>query len=112
MATDDRREIIVVLTNLPDRAAATELATLLIEHCHAACVNILAECTSVYRWEGEVRVTTEVPLLIKTTLSEYARLEAKIRAHHPYELPEILSIPVSAGLPAYLDWVHKQSAVG
>ena len=108
---DSRSDLIIVLTNLPDRTSATKLAALLIEHRHAACVNILGECTSVYRWNGEVNMATEVPLLIKTTLSEYARLEEKIRDNHPYEVPEILGIPVAKGLPAYLDWVNTESAV-
>ena len=107
--TVDDRDIVIVLTNLPDRAAATRLAALLVEHRHAACVNILAECTSVYRWEGEIRMTTEVPLLIKTSAAAYPRLEERIRANHPYELPEILNIPVAGGLPAYLDWVATES---
>jgi len=111
MGVDTRSDLIIVLTNLPDRTSATKLAALLIEHRHAACVNILAECTSVYRWNGEVNMATEVPLLIKTTLSEYARLEEKIRDNHPYEVPEILGIPVAKGLPAYLDWVNTESAV-
>jgi periplasmic divalent cation tolerance protein len=106
------RDIIIVLTNLPDRAAATKLATLLVEQRHAACVNILAECTSVYRWDGQIRVATEVPLLIKTASSSYSRLEEKIRAHHPYELPEIVSLPAGSGLPAYLDWVATESGAG
>lgn len=110
--TVDDRNIVIVLTNLPDRAAATRLAALLVEQRHAACVNILAECTSVYRWEGEVRTAAEVPLLIKTTSAAYPRLEEKIRANHPYELPEIVNIPVGAGLPAYLDWVATESGAG
>ncbi len=108
----DNRDIVIVLTNLPDRAAASRLATLLVEHGHAACVDILAECTSVYRWKGEIEMATEVPLLIKTTSSAYPRLEEKIRANHPYELPEIVSIPVGNGLPEYLNWVAAESASG
>jgi len=107
----DNRDTIIVLTNLPDKASATRLASLLVERRHAACVNILAECTSVYRWEGRVRTATEVPMLIKTSLSAYSRLEEEILANHPYELPEIVSVPLGAGLPAYLDWVATQSAV-
>jgi periplasmic divalent cation tolerance protein len=108
----DNRNLIIVLTNLPDRQAATRLATLLIEQRHAACVNVLAECTSVYRWEGSIRMATEVPLLIKTSSSAYPQLEEIIRANHPYELPEILSIPVGGGSLAYLDWVATESAAG
>ena len=108
----DNCDIVIVLTNLPDRAAATRLASLLIEHRHAAFVNILAECTSVYRWEGKIRMGTEVPLLIKTSSTAYRHLEETVRANHPYELPEILSVPVDAGLPAYLDWVATESTAG
>jgi periplasmic divalent cation tolerance protein len=107
----EERDIVIVLTNLPDSAAATALAQALIEQRLAACVNVLAECKSIYRWEGEIRNTIEVPLLIKTSCDSYAALEEKIRAHHPYELPEILCIPAS-GLPAYLEWVRTQSATG
>ena len=107
----DNRDTIVVLTSVPDRATATRLATLLVERRHAACVNILAECTSVYRWEGGVKTATEVPMLIKTSLSAYSRLEEEILANHPYELPEIIGVPLAAGLPAYLDWVATESVV-
>ena len=108
MATDNHN-VVIVLTNLPDRAAATRLAALLVEHRHAACVNILAECQSIYRWEGKIEAATEVPLLIKTTRSAYPRLEEVIRANHPYQLPEIVSVSAGNGLPAYLDWVAAES---
>jgi periplasmic divalent cation tolerance protein len=107
----DNRDTIIVLTNLPDKASATRLASLLVERRHAACVNILAECTSVYRWEGRVKTSTEVPMLIKTSLSAYSRLEEEILANHPYELPEIVGVPLAAGLPAYLEWVATESVV-
>ena len=109
--TVDNPDIVIVLTNLPDRAAATRLAALLVEHRHAACVNILAECTSVYRWEGKIRMATEVPLLIKTSSSAYPLLDERILANHPYALPEIVSVPLVAGLPAYLEWVAAESGV-
>jgi periplasmic divalent cation tolerance protein len=105
----DNRNVVIVLTNLPDRAAATRLAALLVENRHAACVNILADCQSIYRWEGKVETATEVPMLIKTTRSAYPRLEEVIRANHPYRLPEIVSVPAGNGLPAYLDWVAAES---
>ena len=109
MAVNERNSIIV-MTSLPDRASATRLANLLIERRHAACVNILAECTSVYRWEGKVETATEVPMLIKTSLPAYSRLEAEILANHPYELPEIVGVTVATGLPSYLNWVVTESA--
>lgn len=108
--TINSREMILVLTNLPEAAVAKRLADALIIGRLAACVNILAGCTSVYRWEGSIKSSTEVPMLIKTTRSAYARVEQEILAHHPYELPEIISVPVTAGLSAYLDWVAAETA--
>jgi periplasmic divalent cation tolerance protein len=102
-------ESLLVFTNLPDRGSAEKLAALLIERRLAACVNILAPCASVYRWQGEIRHGEEHPLLIKTVTSRYADLEAAIRAAHPYELPEIIAVPVVHGLPAYLDWVESET---
>jgi len=103
---------LLVLTNLPDRASAEKLATLLIEQRLAACVNVLAPCGSVYRWQGEIRHDEEHPLLIKTAQDRYAELEAAIRANHPYELPEIIAVPVVHGLPAYLGWVLSETRAG
>lgn len=105
----DEHDIVIVMTNLPDRASASRLATLLVEQRHAACVNILAECTSVYRWQGKIETATEVPLLVKTSVAAYSRVEDIIRANHPYELPEIVGIPVGHGLSFYLEWVSAQA---
>jgi periplasmic divalent cation tolerance protein len=100
---------LVVLTNLPDRAAAEKLADTLIGQRVAACVNILAPCRSVYRWQGAVQHDEEHPVLIKTTAERYPALEAAIRAAHPYELPEIVAVKVESGLPAYLAWVAEET---
>jgi periplasmic divalent cation tolerance protein len=100
---------LLVLTNLPERAAAERLADLLVERKLAACVNILAPCRSVYRWKGAVQRDEEHPMLIKTTAERYAALEQALRAEHPYEVPEIIALPVERGLPAYLDWVGAQA---
>jgi periplasmic divalent cation tolerance protein len=100
---------LLVLTNLPDRAAAERLAGLLIEKRLAACVNILAPCRSVYRWKGAVQHDEEHPMLIKTTAERYAEMERELRAGHPYELPEIIAVPIERGLPAYLDWVAAET---
>ena len=101
--------VLLVLTNLPDRAAAERLAGELIEKQLAACINILAPCRSVYRWKGAVQHDEEHPMLIKTTSERYAALEAAVRAGHPYELPEIIAVPIERGLPAYLDWVGAET---
>jgi periplasmic divalent cation tolerance protein len=100
---------LLVLTNLPDRASAEKLAAALVEQRLAACVNLLAPCRSVYRWQGAVQKEEEHPVLIKTTRERYAALEAAIRAAHPYELPEIVAVPIERGLPDYLQWVIAET---
>jgi len=101
--------VLLVVTNLPDRASAEKLADALVEGRVAACVNILAPCRSVYRWKGALQRDEEHPVLAKTTADRYPSLEALIRANHPYELPEIVAVPVERGLPAYLDWVAAET---
>jgi len=101
---------LLVLTNVPQRAAAERLADLLVEKKLAACVNILAPCRSVYRWQGAIQHDEEHPMLIKTTTERYAALEEALRSGHPYELPEIIAVPIERGLPAYLDWVAAETA--
>lgn len=102
-------DALLVFTNLPDDASARALAGHLVEARLAACVNILAPCRSVYRWNGKVEDAEEVPLLIKTTAARYAALEKAIRARHPYELPEIVAVPITHGLPDYLGWVATET---
>ncbi len=101
--------VLLVLTNLPDRESAETLARSLVETQLAACVNILPSCRSVYRWEGSVEWADEVPLLIKTTEARYPALEAAIREQHPYEIPEIVAVPVVNGLPEYLAWLVAET---
>lgn len=98
-----------MFTNMPDAASAQALAEHLVAERLAACVNILAPCRSVYRWRGAIENAEEVPVLLKTTAAGYPRLEAAIRARHPYELPEIVAVPISHALPAYLDWLTAES---
>lgn len=100
---------LLVLTNLPDAEAARTLADRVVSARLAACVSILAPCRSVYRWQGRIEDAEEVPLLIKTTADRYPALEAAIRSHHPYELPEIIAVPIERGLPAYLSWVAAET---
>lgn len=104
-------DLLLVITNLPDAASAQSLAMRIIEARAAACVNQLAPCVSVYRWQEQVETAQEIPLLIKTTQSDYARLENLIRACHPYTCPEIIALPVSAALPDYLSWVQQQTQI-
>jgi len=105
-------EVLLVISNVPDRAVAELIAEKLVEQGVTACVNILAGCTSIYRWQGKVEHANEVPLLIKTTRAAYPRLESTIRELHPYDLPELIALPVSAGLPEYLNWVVQETQAG
>jgi len=109
MSSGEVSDILLVLTNLPDQASARRLADALVENQAAACVNILAPCTSVYRWQGKMEAASETPLLIKTTRAAYQRLEEIVREQHPYELPEIIAVSVDAGLPGYLRWVAEET---
>lgn len=108
-AFTDTQRVLLVLTNLPDHDSAAALAAAVVEARLAACANVLAACTSVYRWQGVVETASEVPVLMKTTVARYAELEAAIRARHPYELPEIVAVPVEHGLDAYLAWVDTET---
>ena len=101
--------VLLILSNLPDREYALRLAAALVDQRLAACVNVLGECTSLYRWQGAVETASEVPVLIKTRASLYPRVEDAIRELHPYAVPEVIALPVSAGLPAYLQWVMEES---
>ena len=102
---------LLVLTNVPDNAVAERMAHALIEARAAACVNILAECRSVYRWQGAVETTNEVPLLIKTTAEAYPRVERILRECHPFAVPEIIAVPIEHGLPEYLAWVATETEI-
>ena len=99
----------LVITNMPNLKAAEQLAQQLIEARIAACINILAPCTSIYRWQGKVESTQEFPLLIKTTEMRYQEVQRMIRERHPYELPEIICVAVEDGLPEYLNWVENET---
>lgn len=102
-------ESLAVFTNLPDEATAEALARHLVETGLAACVNVMAPCRSVYRWQGALEQAQEVPLLIKTTRARYAALEQAIVAHHPHEVPEIIALSITHGLPSYLAWLAAET---
>lgn len=97
----------LVITNLPDREQALALAKKLVDSRLAACVNVLAGCESVYFWEGRTETANEIPLLIKTLDRHYGKIETMIRENHPYELPEIIAVSLSKGLPEYLEWIES-----
>jgi periplasmic divalent cation tolerance protein len=104
-------EVILVLTQVPDRACAEAMANALIEARLAACVSIGAPVDSLYHWRGKIETASETPLAVKTSAERYSDVEAAIRAHHPYELPEILAVPVCCGMAHYLSWVVEETGV-
>ena len=101
--------ILLVFTSAPNREAARTLADGLIAARLAACVNLLAECTSVYRWKGAVESAAEVPVLIKTRAALLPEVEAFIHGHHPYEVPEVIAVAVDGGSAAYLQWLAQET---
>ena len=103
-------DTLLVMTTCPDAEHAETLAVHLIERQLAACINQLPGIRSVYRWEGELKSGSEVMLMIKTPADKWPALEAAIKAEHPYELPEIIAVPVTAGLPAYLNWISESTS--
>jgi periplasmic divalent cation tolerance protein len=100
---------LIVMCSAPDNETAQKIARALVERRLAACVNILAPCQSIYNWQGAVEDSSEVPMIIKTTAARYGALEAAIIAIHPYEVPEIVAMPLSHGLPEYISWVVAET---
>ena len=103
-------EVLTVFTTWPDVETARAAVRTLVEEKLAACGNILPGVESIYRWEGKVETGAEVLVIFKTTVCSYAALEARVRALHPYEVPEVLAVRVADGLPAYLRWVDESCA--
>jgi len=104
-------EAIVVLCAVPLDFDAERLASELVERALAACVQIGPGLNSVYRWQGAVEKSEERLLLIKSRRGLFAALEAAIKARHPYEVPEIVALDVSAGHAPYLDWLAASTAI-
>jgi len=102
-------DAVLVLTTLPNSDAAAELANRLVSERLAACANILPALRSIYRWQGKVQDENEVLVLLKTQVRQYEALEARILALHPYDVPEVIAIPVERGHQAYLDWVVNET---
>jgi periplasmic divalent cation tolerance protein len=98
-------DYLLVITTLPDAAAAHAMAELLVRNKLAACVNVGAPVTSVYTWQDQVQQDPEVMLTIKTRSARFDALRDAIVAAHPYELPEVIAVPITAGHPAYLAWI-------
>lgn len=103
---DDPKTILIALVTAPPDEAEG-IARALVEARVAACVNVLPGVTSFYRWEGEVARDDEMLLIVKTTASAFDALSTEVQRIHPYDVPEIVAFPLTAGLPAYLTWVAE-----
>jgi periplasmic divalent cation tolerance protein len=101
--------VVIVLTTLPADAEVSSFARMLVDERLAACVNVLAPLQSVYRWEGKVEEASERQLVIKTTAARVEELKARFSTLHPYEVPEMLVLPVAGGGQRYLDWVAESA---
>ena len=97
----------LVLTMLPTADAAAEMARTLVEERLAACANLIPAIRSIYRWQDKIEDTNEVLLLLKTRTEHFERLKGRILELHPYEVPEVIAIPIEAGYSAYLEWIGK-----
>lgn len=100
----------LVLTHCPDAGVAHAIARTLLSERLAACVTIQAPATSLYHWRGALEEATEVPLLIKTRTACYPALQQRIVELHPYSVPEVIALPITHGLPAYLDWLTEETS--
>lgn len=99
-------DAILILTACPDEATAARIARDLVESGLAACVSRVPGIHSTYRWEGRLQDEPEVLLIIKTLAIRYQTLEMRLKSLHPYEVPEIIALPVAGGSPEYLSWLR------
>ena len=108
--TEGLRDVVLVLTTLPaDLESANRFARTVVEERLAACVNVSAPLRSIYRWKGEVEEEDERQLTIKTTAARVQSLIARIQELHPYDVPEILVLPIADGGDAYLTWIRAST---
>jgi periplasmic divalent cation tolerance protein len=102
-------DAMLVFTTLPSAEAAAELAKAVVGEKLAACANLLPAVRSIYRWQGRVQDESEVLVLFKTRQEHFERLKARLLELHPYEIPEVLAVPVEQGYQAYLDWLGQET---
>lgn len=103
-------EVLLALSTFPDLETARRIARQLVTENFAACANIIPAIESIYRWQGKVESGDEVLALFKLAASRYSEFETKLRALHPYEVPEIIACKIDHGLPEYLSWVGESCA--
>lgn len=103
-------DVRVVLSTFSSIDEARTVCRQLVEERHAACANLVPAVESIYRWQGAVETATETIAILKTTEEGFARLEARLRELHTYEVPEVIALPVQGGSEAYLRWVGENVA--
>jgi len=96
----------IILCTYPDQKSAEHIAEHLISHKLAACINIIAGVTSIYEWRGQIEKSQEHQMIIKSHSDKYSEIEGTIKSLHPYELPEIIAVPIERGHPDYLQWIN------
>jgi periplasmic divalent cation tolerance protein len=99
----------IVFITTPSAEVGEQIARLLVERRLAACVNMIPTVQSVYRWQGKVEQASENLLIVKTRGELFAELLPVVLEAHPYEVPEIITFPIQAGLPAYLNWIEQET---
>ncbi len=99
------KDFLVILSTCPGGQAAEGLARMLVEEGLAACVNILPRVRSIYRWQGAVQADEEALMVIKAKASSFEALRAALVSQHPYEVPEVIALPIADGHHPYLDWL-------
>lgn len=109
MPIDSSPELVVVFSTVPDRETGARIGRSLVEEHLIACANLVPGLTSIYRWEGEVRAEDELLLIMKTAHVRVPALAERLAELHPYDVPELLALPVAAGLPAYCAWVAAET---
>jgi periplasmic divalent cation tolerance protein len=102
-------DVVAVLISAPDADTARRIGRTLVEERLAACVNVIPGVSSIYRWKGAVEEAAEVLLVVKTRAARADALAARVRTLHPYELPEVVVLPVRGGSRAYMQWVAAES---
>lgn len=107
--TASRKSSIIVLVTCPDKESANKIASSLIEKKLAACVNTINNVESIFRWKGKIEKSSENLLIIKSKKRLLKKLITDVQQNHPYQLPEILALPIIGGSKAYIDWLNNET---
>ncbi len=103
-------DVLLVLSTFPDGETAGRIARVMVEEKLVACANIIGPIQSIYRWQKKVEEASETMVFFKTTTERFERLQTRLQTLHPYDVPEIIALPIADGLPEYLRWVSESCA--